>query len=369
MSIDTNKTIKIAGAGISGMTAAIVLAKAGRNVEIYEKADMSGKRFQGDFQGIENWTRKEDVLDFMRKIGLEINFNYKAVDNFILMGPENTRATINSKKPILYLVKRGAEEGSLDRGIELQIKNHHNIKIFYNSPITDLQSVDIVATGPVFNSLDIDAFAAGYTFNTEAADQAVLILNDELAKDGYSYFVVFNGSGVIISCFFYSRKNMNRLADYKEKTLKFCQENFSFSMQNVKNFSGTGNVFLSKNKSNRKIYIGEAGGYQDFLFGFGMRTAMITGFLAAKSILEKEDFYKLVAKEINPYLKASISSRFLYSMLGNTSYKILIKRFINKADPAETLAVFYGPSLLKKVIYPFARLYYFKYLRDPRKTL
>ncbi len=53
--MDKNRTIKIAGAGISGLTAAIVLARAGYRVKVYERMNEVGKRFNGDFQGLMNW--------------------------------------------------------------------------------------------------------------------------------------------------------------------------------------------------------------------------------------------------------------------------------------------------------------------------
>src|SRR5581483_11994923 len=46
--------IKIAGAGPSGLAAAITLAKAGHEVEIFEARPAVGARFIGDFQVIEN---------------------------------------------------------------------------------------------------------------------------------------------------------------------------------------------------------------------------------------------------------------------------------------------------------------------------
>lgn len=60
------KQIKILGAGISGLTAAINLAKAGYKVDVYERNKDVGMRFGGDLQGLENWSDKEDVLEMLR---------------------------------------------------------------------------------------------------------------------------------------------------------------------------------------------------------------------------------------------------------------------------------------------------------------
>ena len=51
--------VHILGAGLSGLAAATYLAKAGREVHVYEIRSDSGARFDGDFQGIENWTSRK----------------------------------------------------------------------------------------------------------------------------------------------------------------------------------------------------------------------------------------------------------------------------------------------------------------------
>ena len=42
--------IRILGAGLSGLAAATILAKAGKKVEVHEIREDSGARFDGDFQ-------------------------------------------------------------------------------------------------------------------------------------------------------------------------------------------------------------------------------------------------------------------------------------------------------------------------------
>jgi flavin-dependent dehydrogenase len=66
--------IRILGAGVSGLTAAIMLSKAGREVEVYEKKRDVGMRFHGDLEGLENWSEKKDVLEEIREMGLDLNF-------------------------------------------------------------------------------------------------------------------------------------------------------------------------------------------------------------------------------------------------------------------------------------------------------
>ena len=67
----TDEPIQIMGAGLSGLSAAIILAKAGREVHVHDIRNDSGARFDGDFQGIENWTSDNDFMDEMREWGID----------------------------------------------------------------------------------------------------------------------------------------------------------------------------------------------------------------------------------------------------------------------------------------------------------
>ncbi|MDZ4140519.1 MAG: NAD(P)-binding protein, partial [Methylotenera sp.] len=66
--------IQIGGAGPAGLAAAITLAKAGRHVLVHEAQSEVGHRFDGDFQGLENWSTQQDVLDLLREIGITTEF-------------------------------------------------------------------------------------------------------------------------------------------------------------------------------------------------------------------------------------------------------------------------------------------------------
>jgi len=113
------KSIKILGAGISGLTAAINLARAGYKVDVYERNKDVGMRFGGDIQGLENWSDKEDVLESLELMNIKINFDCDPFSKIIFTNSVK-KAEMMMGKPYMYLVKRGNVAGSLDFGLKNQ---------------------------------------------------------------------------------------------------------------------------------------------------------------------------------------------------------------------------------------------------------
>ena len=87
--------VDILGAGLSGLAAATILAKAGKEVHVHEIRKNSGARFDGDFQGIENWTSEIDFFDEMRSWGLDPEeFKSNAFDIIDLIHPDDVIMTV-----------------------------------------------------------------------------------------------------------------------------------------------------------------------------------------------------------------------------------------------------------------------------------
>lgn len=85
------KEVKILGAGPAGLTAAINLAKEGYQVTIFEKEKECGMRFNGDFQGIENWSSQVDVLDDLNLMNIKTNFYFDPIRNCEIYDPDSKK--------------------------------------------------------------------------------------------------------------------------------------------------------------------------------------------------------------------------------------------------------------------------------------
>lgn len=293
--MNNKKEINIVGAGLSGLTAGINLAKAGYKIKIFEKNETVGKRFHGDYQGIENWVYTQDAIDCLRKLNIEPNFPYYPVNELNIIGPNGAMKNLKFRKNAFYLVKRGADPDTLDQNLYQQaIKS--GVEIFFNSPKDHNYFGDIIAQG-YFPDSPTDAIALGYTFPTNKADQAWAIIDDKIAPDGYNYCLIANGQATIAICIF---KNYDKNQEYLTKTAQIFQQHIGLEMKDARTFGGTGNGFLMKKATfNGRLYVGEAAGFIDGMWGFGMKYAMMSGYLAAQSIIEGADYEKLWKKNIS----------------------------------------------------------------------
>jgi len=339
--------VNIIGAGVGGLTAAIVLAKHGCKVRVYEEAPDVGHRMSGDFQGLENWSSIKDIREQLREIGIEINFLCEPYYSGTIYTRGMKFVTITSDKPFFYLVRRGNIPGSLDIGLKEQALAA-GVEILFNYKSEEPAGKTIIATGPKRT----DMMAIGITFETEADNTAVIIFDDDIAPKGYAYLLINQGSGTAATVLFREYKKGKK---YFEKMMKFLRNRLEIDIRNGKTFGGIGNFFLSDTKIHHgRPYIGEAGGFQDYLWGFGMRYAIFSGYLAAKSLIEGVNYDRLWKRELKPLLETSLINRYIFEKLGNRGYKYMVKK-ITKTDPHEYLRRHYNRSFLKHLLLPVAK--------------
>ena len=337
MNILKKDVIEISGAGPAGLTAALFIHHAGGRARIYERRKDVGGRFHGDFQGLENWTSDIDVLAELESLGIQINFDYQAFTEVVCFDPEGKPHFFKSRLPLFYLVKRGSVPGSLDRALKQQAVDA-GVDIRFGETISNLTDGGIVTHGPQ----RADVIAAGYLFDTDMNDGAWAVVSDDLAPKGYAYVLVHNGKGTLASCMY---SDFHKERDYVSRCIVFFQKHINLSMKNEKRFGGVGNSMLHKMTHKGKIlYAGEAAGFQDALFGFGMRWAMLSGTQAASALLmNNPDHYEhALNKRLRKYMQVSVVNRWLYQRLGNKGYRKILERY-NGGDAREWMQRGYQP--------------------------
>jgi flavin-dependent dehydrogenase len=332
-----SRLIKILGAGPAGLTAAINLAKCNYDVIVYEKNPDVGLRFHNDFQGIENWSTEEDVLQLFQSMSVNLDCFCNPFYAGILHGPTQ-KAHIKSNIPIFYVVKRGQEQDTLDNSLKKQAINS-GVTISFNTPAA-AQECDIIATGPK----KADIFVTGIVFETNNEDAVIAILNDSVAPKGYAYLLISNKKATLATTVF---RHMENSSKYLEHAVLKFREIIDIDIRNPKRFSGFGNFSILKTAINDgTICTGEAAGFQDFLFGFGIRYAITSGYLAAQSISEGVNYDALWKKQFGRKLRSSLINRKVYELFGAYAYDAFIRKIKNAANPNQLLLTYYNRSLL-----------------------
>lgn len=351
-----HEPITIVGAGPSGLACAIVLARSHRRVIVREWHDRVGARFHGDFQGLENWTQASDVLGELREARIEPTFKHHPISMGTAYDPRGEVHRIASRRPLFYLVRRGDDPGCLDHDL-LQQAIAAGVDVRVNDRASHIEGPAILAGGP----RRADAIAVGYVFETSMADGCWLALGNRLAPLGYSYLLVNDGRGTVATCMFAGFKQQ---AAYLERTVAFFRDRTGIEMRRPRPFGGFANFRLPKTAvQGGHLVVGEQAGFQDALAGFGMRYALRSGVLAARSLIDGSDYVAAWRRELLPLLRAGTVNRFVFNNIGEAGWRTTLK-LLSRGDAGHSLQRLYQSSLLSRLIFPLARLRYRSALRD-----
>ena len=318
--------IKILGAGISGLTASINLAKGGFNVTVFEKSSSVGSRFRNDFQGLENWSDETDALEILRNLSLKTNFWNKGFKKASIYTDLQKEFIAKDTDNLFYLLQRGPKD-SLDESLKNQAL-HAGVEIRFNSKITREES-DIIATG-VSGKKPVGV-VKGIVFDTDSEDSIILILNDKFAFKGYSYLLVADGKATMACVVIKDLSKANLCFKNSFQAFSKLKE---FNIENTRSFAGYGTFAMNEcNKQNQKLYVGEAAGFQDLFLGFGMKYALISGYAAAKSIMEEIDYDTICREMFLAKQRTSAANRLIYEISGVWGYNYIAKQLSNSRSP------------------------------------
>jgi flavin-dependent dehydrogenase len=141
------------------------------------------------------------------------------------------------------------------------------VEVVFNTRL-DPQEARIIASGPRGAP---NLIAAGITFKIERDDFAGAILNETLAPAGYVYFLISEGQATLATVLFEKYAEVHTCMQRSMDTVKklFGLREFP----EVKHWGGYGSFSVPRScEQNGALLVGEAAGFQDYLFGFGIRT-------------------------------------------------------------------------------------------------
>lgn len=332
----TTRTVDIVGAGPSGLSAALAAHEQGAEVTVYEKRLDVGARFHGDFQGLENWTSDTDVLAELAGLGIQANFAHTPVYEIVCLNADGSTHTVNAKEPIFYLVRRGRDAGTLDHALKAQALEA-GVNLRFGERLRHIPSGGVIAEGPH----RADVIAVGYVFDTDMTNGCYVTVGDQFAPAGYSYLLIDQGRGTVATCLF-DRFHDER--QYLDATVAFFEREVGLRWHTAKRFGGSGNYRrVEHTVMGNRCYVGEAAGFQDALFGFGLRYALISGSLAGRGGGLTSEYEQAWKKFLGGLNAASVFNRWFYTRIGDRGRRMVLKRAVAGRDPRVLLKRIYAP--------------------------
>lgn len=303
---------KILGAGVSGICAAINLARKGHAVSVHEIRSDVGLRFHSNLQGLKYI---EDPAEFMKSVGIrsKVDFHYFPKVFFCTRSRDIAVATGSHKQ--MALVERGGEN-SLEYALYREAERL-GVAFEFNSKMKE-KDADIVASG----SRRCDFSAVGWIYEDSdfPRDSYLILFDDRYSPRGwYSYLMPIGKDRVeFVNCV--SQPHVPNLVKLTEKAVKERKilRDFLGGKKRVASFGGSGGCAVPKTAmADGRYYVGEAAGFQDPFMGFGIVHALKSGKLASDAITEGKDYDSLWKRELMPVFRKDYARRFAMSLFGD----------------------------------------------------
>jgi flavin-dependent dehydrogenase len=230
--------------------------------------------------------------------------------------------------------------GALAAGVDVRFRSR-----------LELSQASLVATGPQTP----DGLARETTFDTDATDRVWVLYDAERAPGGYAYLFTLGGRGTFGCAIVHDLKGIDR---YFEESLKRLLEVESVPMEGRRDAYSFMNFALKREATrDGRDAVGESGAFQDYLFGLGMRYAILSGSLAAKATIEGTSFQELQRARFAKMQGVSLVNRFLYEAGGNFGLQLFMRQAKGR-DFRKFLAAWYRPSFPRTALVPLvARLW------------
>ena len=359
--------IHIMGAGLSGLAAATILAKAGKEVHVHDVRADSGARFDGDFQALENWSMDADFFEQLAEWGFDAStFKATEFDVVDLIHPDDVITQATTPSVAYRIVERGTSDHTIDQGFKRQALEA-GAQIHYKSRVKE-EDCTIIACGPKGTS----AVAYGEIFHTDHPNHIGFQLNDKLAPGSYSYLIIIDGVGLICTCLWRKQKKSER---FLNETIAWYDAHYpNLNRKPIKRVGGKGDFTINRNyKQDGRYYVGESGGLQDFMWGFGMRMAVWSGVLAANDILGKGDYEQEVRNQLMPYVRTSVANRWLMNRVGDRMFKRMCVNWMKdqkrSGNGLRWIGRLFRPTLLKRLVFRLTSPFMLKRGKGPTRPL
>jgi digeranylgeranylglycerophospholipid reductase len=318
--------VAIIGAGISGLSSALELKSLGVVPTIFERKSIIGQDLNLPVLTLRMFERTFICIlkYFKKKYNLEITPLYR-LKKETMISP-NKQFTVAGN--LGYIFKRGEDNYSL----ESQLASKVNLPIIFDSyiEIKDIKNnfdYIIVSTGdnkiakelgiwkPTFNAFTRIATVIG-NFNTSSVK---MWLNTKYAKNSFCFFAATSPHQAYIALTI-DNITHNELNHYWDEFL--LTEKISYKIVNIMDHEQ--NIGYTESSNPNNIYFtGNPSGTIDTALGFGSFNAMESGIFAARSIVNKADYVKLM-KPVLENVRKIDEFRLTINSFDNNAYNMLL---------------------------------------------
>jgi len=324
------KTIRIAGAGVSGLTAAVSLANEGVPVEVYEIMQFhTWRSVSKGIQAIRNYEARQDILDKFKGMGIRLVRPYPVYSE-VRYSPSFKQIEIISKdRPIFYCLSRNPPNTIMSDLLDEAARK--NVTFKFGSTV---KNPDIIATGTRMRRISVFA----YHYEDTKCDGSIhIFLDNRYASHGYIGILPYHGGEMTLgSASFNGSEDVLAL---KQKLDRFIEaspivKDFLKGAKRAQIISGYEDYNKPGSaKLENSILTGEAAGFMDASRGFGLSYAVESGYLAAKSIIENSSYDELWKSSFGEEISRYYLRRKQLARLNNMDYEKIVAGMIQRYGP------------------------------------
>jgi flavin-dependent dehydrogenase len=339
----------IAGAGPAGLASAITLARAGMDVEVRERTISAGARYDGNLQMLTNYPDTRDARDEFVEFVPEATVHMWPQTSATLHGPSGKPVVGTSREPFGYLLGRGPGEGCLD-GELFRVAELLGVRFRFGEH-TDPDEADIIATG----GRDVYGVAREWFGDVDLPDGFTVHFDNRDAPGGYGYLLVADGRAVLGAAV---TRGHRQVEEWFRRTVQWFSNHYELPNIEAPSLSGRVSLFVPSSGMDARggRYAGEAGGFCDCFFGFGIRLALQTGRMAAESILSGEDYDTIWKRNLNGRQESAMVNRIIYETIGHPAYRLFIS-LAARSDFRRLGTLLYRPFLAKRALVPLVKAF------------
>jgi len=295
------KNIEIYGAGLSGLTAAINLARDGYKVTVFEKEKTLG--------GAKTYTPSVHAtpihFEKMKNyIGIDVEPFFSKLDIF---KANIYNKNVTFKPDHIYVTERGSSKDALDYNL-YKIAEEEGVNFEFSHPLTtdnihELKEGSIIAIGqntPISKNLKIRHIPLKHYHAVKKTNNKKNICVAFFSQKNSGYFYIASKNGLIsASIGFRQSSKAKYLRDVIEKIKQ--TEGFEFDKWTLTPYAiFAEKIQLFKKIANKKIILaGYISGFFDPFFNFGVNSALVSGKIAAITVRSE----KQGQQEFNSFTK------------------------------------------------------------------